>query len=771
LAALTHRLGALVVLLVLSLCLTATVHAAGSAEQDLRSANATVQKALGAAQGGDLSTARQLYNDYENAWFDIEDGVRSASRDAYVAIEKDMTGVSVALSATPPDQSQVVVALQTLNADQQQFIAAQQSPPTQPTAEPQGQPASIATLMTILSEARTALAANDYQTATARLQSFQTNWLDVEGEVKTRSADDYRQTENDMALATSLSNQQSPQALTVVDRMSARLEPYTEAQQFGVFDAAIILLREGLEALLVIAALSAVLKRSATPSGQHWLWAGALAGLGLSIALGFGIQAFFSSIINPSNRELLEGVIGLFAAVMLIYVSYWLHSKASLGGWQNYINAQTRDALHGGRLAGIAVLAFLAVFREGAETALFYLGMVSNISTRDLLVGLAIGFGGLLILGFLMVVVGVHIPMRPFFAVASVLVFYLCFKFVGTGIHALQVSGYLPSGSSPYLPNVDAVGLYPTWPTTIAQLLLLGAAAWVLLRGRLNRSARGIALGGVGAGVVLLGACTLLEPSLNPIAPATTAAPLATAPAAVQATATLGAPTTGLAANIPPAPALTSGRREATLVSGPRFQLEVAATAVANNNLPAARAAMDAYDAQWNGIEVYVNFRSRDLYGDIETHWQADINKALADPSVSNSQILPMLQSMIARYDDAIRLSDTGAPLSPMFDELATLRTVRAPLRSVSPALKAGDMARASAAYAEFKSRYPLATPLISSRASDALPSITDALAQADSAMRNPTADSAASVDALVNAYNAAVNTLNTAARDAGYQS
>src|SRR5262249_9538567 len=154
------------------------------------------------------------------------------------------------------------------------------------------------------------------------------------------------------------------------------------------------------------------------------------------------------TIVNPANRELLEGVIGLFAATMLIYVSYWLHSKSSISGWQSYINAQTRGSLKGGSLVGIAVLAFLAVFREGAETALFYLGMVGNISNSDLLIGLAIGFGALAILGYLLVVVGVRIPMRPFFAVASVLVFYLCFKFIGTGIHALQVSGYVPAQSA-----------------------------------------------------------------------------------------------------------------------------------------------------------------------------------------------------------------------------------------------------------------------------------------------------------------------------------
>src|SRR5262249_4889342 len=158
------------------------------------------------------------------------------------------------------------------------------------------------------------------------------------------------------------------------------------------------------------------------------------------------------------------------------YVSYWLHNKASAYGWQRYLTQRTDEVLQGGRLFGLATLAFLAIFREGAETALFYLGMVGNISTSDLLIGLGIGFGGLAILGVLMTVAGLRIPMRPFFAAASVLVFYLCFKFVGTGIHGLQVAGIVPAPSASYLPAIDALGMYSTWPTTIAQLLLLGVA-------------------------------------------------------------------------------------------------------------------------------------------------------------------------------------------------------------------------------------------------------------------------------------------------------
>ena len=115
-----------------------------------------------------------------------------------------------------------------------------------------------------------------------------------------------------------------------------------------------------------------------------------------------------------------------------------------------------------------------------------------------------------------------------------------------------------------------------------------------------------------------------------------------------------------------------------------------------NNDLTAARSAMEAYNAEWNGIEVYVNFRSRDLYSEIESHYEADVDSALKAPDADRAQVLALVQAMIGKYDEAIRLSDTGEPLSPMFDDLAIMRTARAPLRTVSPALQAGDTAKAS---------------------------------------------------------------------------
>src|SRR4051794_40394026 len=164
---------------------------AATPTQDVQTANATVQQALSAARGGDLTASKQAYDRYENVWFDIEDGVRGASRDSYVAIEKAMTGVTTAFAATPPDQTQVTTSLQALDSEQQHFIQTASTPgtpgATQATSPAGAQKPTVTTLLDQLGDARSALARNDYATAAARLDAFQTTWLDVEGDVKTRS--------------------------------------------------------------------------------------------------------------------------------------------------------------------------------------------------------------------------------------------------------------------------------------------------------------------------------------------------------------------------------------------------------------------------------------------------------------------------------------------------------------------------------------------------------------------------------------------------------
>lgn len=248
-------------------------------------------------------------------------------------------------------------------------------------------------------------------------------------------------------------------------------------------------IREGLEALLVVGALLAFVKKS-NEKGAGWIWLGVSGGLGLSIVLAVIVKFVFSAGAFGNNNSLISGWTGIIAAIMLLYVSYWLHSKSNISDWQQYIRNKSQSALDTGRLVSLGIISFLAVFREGTETVLFLIGMVNQISIQNLIFGLLIGFGVLIVLAYLMLIAGLKLPMRPFFMVSSVIVFYLSIKFTGMGIHSLQLAGLLPSTSAP-LPSLDVIALYPSWQSAVPQIvLILLALLAVIWKKRVNKGSK-----------------------------------------------------------------------------------------------------------------------------------------------------------------------------------------------------------------------------------------------------------------------------------------
>lgn len=350
----------------------------------------------------------------------------------------------------------------------------------------------LAPLVKHLDEASAAIAASDARAASEAMTAFRGTWTSVEGAVKARSAEAYGRIENEMARA-SAALAATPTDLTTardaVTEMRTQLVPFVgSTASYGVFDAAIILLREGLEALLIVAALLAFLARTGNHAKQRWIWVGSGAGIAASVAVALVITIVFSATESAgADRELLEGGTGLFAAVMLLYMSWWLHSKSNLDEWQRYIRAKGGSALASGSLFGLALIAFLAVFREGAETALFYVGIAPSIAMSDLAVGLAIALVALAAIGAAVIAFGMRIPVRPFFLVTSVLVYYLAFKFLGTGVHALQVAGIMPASPRTWLPDIGILGAFPTVETTAVQaVLLVLALGWLVGRRRFD---------------------------------------------------------------------------------------------------------------------------------------------------------------------------------------------------------------------------------------------------------------------------------------------
>ncbi|MBX6395894.1 MAG: FTR1 family iron permease [Alicyclobacillaceae bacterium] len=441
---------------------------------DMRQAESIVDQALDRARHGDIEGAKERYRQFTELWTAKEDGVRETSKLAYKDIEDAMGQVQFALTQGKPDQ--ISQSLNTLQATLRKFTEGgyRKDEPASSTGK-----ASVATLLDLLQQAKNQIEERRPAEAAESIDRMQMSWLDVEGFILAKSPDIYGPMEQDMVTAKALLTKNPPDmegARQVVERMETRLAPLAGTESYSFFDAALILLREGLEAMLVVVALLAFLRRSGHSDKQSWVWGGVGAGIVVSMMLAVLVQVLFTSGTFGTNNALIGGWTALFAAVMLLYVSYWLHSNASIAKWQQYIREKTDRALARGSLVSLAVLSFLAIFREGTETVLFYIGLAPSIGIGGLLAGLAIGAAMLAVIGGLMFIAGLRIPVRPFFLISSVLVFYLCYKFVGVGINHLQAAGILPATPAAYLPSIDMLGMYPTWQTTIPQAVLLAAA-------------------------------------------------------------------------------------------------------------------------------------------------------------------------------------------------------------------------------------------------------------------------------------------------------
>ncbi|MSQ32393.1 MAG: hypothetical protein EXR59_04040 [Dehalococcoidia bacterium] len=191
--------------------------------------------------------------------------------------------------------------------------------------------------------------------------------------------------------------------------------------------------------------------------------------------------------------------------------------------------------------------------------------------------------------------------------------------------------------------------------------------------------------------------------------------------------------------------------------------------ALKSGDVSTSRQAYDAFDARWNGIEVYINIRSRPTYEALELDLQAKIAKSLEAPQPVLADILPNAELYATKYKDAIAISEKGPALSPLVDDLTTLRIVRADLRIVTASLTANDLPKAKTYFASFKKSFPSVENLIKIRSIDAHRETADALARVDASFQaNAAVDPMKPlVAALSERYNYAVRLLNLAARNA----
>lgn len=264
---------------------------------------------------------------------------------------------------------------------------------------------------------------------------------------------------------------------------SGNVNGFTKLVTSSAGQAFLILIREGLEALLVVAAVIAYLVKSGNKRFVKWIYLGVVAGLA-----GSGLVAvLFTFLFGGSGpiQEISEGVCALIATLMLLWTSNWMLNKSSVEAWNNYIRNKTEAAVAGaqskvesgqglglGMIASLAMLSFLAVFREGAETVIFYESIYSmSQDAHGMWVGGLAAAAVLIVIFLILRFTSVKIPIGPFFLVTSILMAVLVVIFAGGGIHAL-IEGDLIEGT--YLstvPTNDWIGLYPYVETITAQVI------------------------------------------------------------------------------------------------------------------------------------------------------------------------------------------------------------------------------------------------------------------------------------------------------------
>ena len=258
--------------------------------------------------------------------------------------------------------------------------------------------------------------------------------------------------------------------------------------------AFLILLREGIEAMLVLLAIIAYLRKSSNEKYLKTVYNYSLA----AIVASFITAYLFSTLMNEeagigASRELIEGVTALIAVVVLFFTSAWLGAKSDKNAWKEYIESMIHTTMTTGHAKALGMAAFLAVYREGAEVILFYQALFNNSSgdTHLIWAGFGAGCVALAVLFFLMQRGILRIPLRPFFIFTSVLMYVLAVSFAGGGIAELQEAGVVGQTviESSIIPTLDYLGIYPTVETLGAQgFMILLAVGMVYYRSRKNRN-------------------------------------------------------------------------------------------------------------------------------------------------------------------------------------------------------------------------------------------------------------------------------------------
>jgi high-affinity iron transporter len=284
------------------------------------------------------------------------------------------------------------------------------------------------------------------------------------------------------AIKKAINNQAAPGEVTAaLDTLAvwlredaAQLDGKEENAIVVFIESLLIIVREGFEAIIIVGAIIAYLLKSGNKKRTPPVYWGSVIALGVSVIMAWILNRI-TSVTGGQNQEIIEGATMLLAVAVLFYVSNWMVSKAEAEAWSGYIESKVQSSITRGSMFSLAFAAFLAVFREGAETILFYQALLASTESyiNMIWLGLGVGIVALVIIYILIRVLSIRLPLKPFFLGTSILLFVMSITFVGNGIKELQEGNVIPVTPVSGMTSIDILGIYPTMETLIPQGIFL----------------------------------------------------------------------------------------------------------------------------------------------------------------------------------------------------------------------------------------------------------------------------------------------------------
>ena len=239
-----------------------------------------------------------------------------------------------------------------------------------------------------------------------------------------------------------------------------------------------VILREGFEALIIVAAVVAYLLKTGNEKRMSIVYSS----LGVAVVLSF-VMAWIMNLIFAGaagqKREVMEGAVMLIAVGLLFYVGFWLLSNAGAKKWSKYIQSHVSESISAGSAKALWWTVFLAVFREGAETVLFYQALIFDAKDSAgysmIALGFVVGLVVLLVTYYVFKIFAIKIPIKPFFLVTSTIIFYMSIVFVGKGLmEFVEGKIFVPTKIEGF-PTIEWLGIYPYYESLIPQAIMVAA--------------------------------------------------------------------------------------------------------------------------------------------------------------------------------------------------------------------------------------------------------------------------------------------------------